>query len=68
MPDDLNKFIEIMEEKISRFDLSDDFLLDHSEATRYDVGIGEYIYGITMVPCEWVLPYLKELRELKKGK
>ncbi len=64
----LDDLIEKMEEKMKHFDLSDTYLLDHNKDNRYQVGIGEYVYGITMVPCEWVLPYLKELQEIKKEK
>ena len=39
-------------------------LIDKGCSTRYDIGIGEYSYGITMIPCEWVLPYLKQLQEV----
>lgn len=29
--------------------------------------IGEWIYGVSMVPCDWVLPYLEELAERRKN-
>lgn len=62
----LNKLIESIDNISSRYDLSDSYLVDKGCSTRYDIGIGEYSYGITMVPCEWVLPYLKQLQEIDK--
>ena len=62
---DLNQLIEIIEETCRSQDLSDGYLIDHNQSTRHNIGIGEYAYGITMVPASWVLPYLKELKEIK---
>ena len=62
----LNRLIENIENISSRYDLPDSFLLDKGLSTRYDIGIGEYSYGITVIPCEWVLPYLKKLQEVEK--
>ena len=65
---ELDELIELMKSKTSKWDLEDYELLDNNERTRLDVGIGEYFYGITMVPCKWVLPYLEELQKIKKEK
>ncbi len=60
---DLDELLEQMKEKMSRYDLSDEYLNTHSCSTRNEIGIGEYHYGISTVPCSWVYPYLKELKE-----
>lgn len=57
----LKKLIDDMNEKRNHIDLSDDYLMDNGHPCRDEVGIGEYAYGITMVPVSWVLPYLVEL-------
>lgn len=67
---ELEELIKTMELEMSRRDLSDNYLEENGFNTRYDIGIGEYSYGITMIPCSWVYDYLKELleiRSLKKG-
>lgn len=67
---ELEELIKTMELEMSRRDLSDNYLEENDFSTRYDIGIGEYSYGITMIPCSWVYDYLKELleiRSLKKG-
>lgn len=61
----LDELLEKMEEKMNNRDLSDDYLEEIRSSTREDIGIGEYQYGITMVPCSWVYPYLEELRRLR---
>jgi hypothetical protein len=53
--------LEEMEAKMSSRDLSDDYLEEHKNSTREEIGIGEYAYGITMIPCSWVYPYLVKL-------
>ena len=63
--DNLDKLIEEIESKIQSRDLSDSYLRENNCSTRNDIGIGEYVYGITMVPADWVLPYLKELQQIK---
>lgn len=64
----LEKLLEEMEEKMNNKDLSDDYLLENNCSTRDRIGIGEYSYGIVMVPCSWVYPYLEELRRIKLEK
>lgn len=44
--------------------LSDEYLKEHNMSTREEIGIGEYAYGIIMIPEEFVLPYLEELGKL----
>lgn len=63
---ELEKLIEEIQEKMQARDLSDEYLIEHNCSTRKDIGIGEYQYGITMVPCEWVLPFLLELKEKRR--
>lgn len=74
--------IEVTDEKINELDslilqieehskhrsLSDTYLREHECNTREDIGIGEYAYGIVLVPEDWVLPYLKELSNIWKNK
>ncbi len=58
----LNNLIEAMEKGMKKRDLSDNYLRTDGCPTREEIGIGEYAYGITMVPCEWVYPFLIELK------
>lgn len=60
----LDKLINEMKEAINSRDLSDEFLKERGCPTRNEVGIGEYSYGITMVPADWVLPYLEQLQKI----
>lgn len=60
---ELEELIETMEIRMKARDLSDAYLSHVGASTREEIGIGEYAYGITMVPCDWVLPYLKQLEE-----
>lgn len=59
-PENLRLLIEAIESKANSKSFSDGWLREHGNSTREDVGIGEYAYGIVMVPEDWVLPYLKE--------
>lgn len=61
-PENLKILIEAIESKSERKSLSDGWLREHGHNTREDVGTREYAYGIVMVPEDWVLPYLKQLR------
>ena len=76
------KAIEIAYEKLNKLDslilqideysrrksLSDTYLREYGRDTREDIGIGEYAYGIVLVPEDWVLPYLKELSNIWEKK
>lgn len=62
---DLDSLINLIKDKMTKLDIPDYELLDKNELTSEDVGIKEYYYGITVVPCRWVLPYLEELQKLK---
>ena len=64
----LHSLIEEIEIKSQSRSLSDEYLLDHNCSTREDIGIGEYSYGIVMIPEDWVLPYLKYLEQNLKKK
>lgn len=61
----LEELLSEMEEKMDNRDLSDEYLREYNCSTRQEIGIGEYAYGITMIPCKWVYPYLEELRRIK---
>lgn len=60
----LNNLISQIEEKSKQYSLSDTYLRDFKYSTREEIGIGEYAYGIVLVPEDWVLPYLKELSSI----
>ena len=62
---ELHELLNEMKEKMRNRDLSDEYLREHDCSTRNEIGIGEYSYGITMIPCSWIYPYLEELRQLK---
>lgn len=62
---ELEELLDEMETKMNRYDLSDQYLKAHSCSTRNEIGIREYHYGIATVPCSWVYPYLKELKEMR---
>ena len=63
-PETLKALIEMIEEESSRNSLSDGYLREHGSPTRDEIGVGEYQYGVVMVPEDWVLPYLKRLYDL----
>lgn len=63
-PETLKDLIETIEIESGRKCLSDSYLREHGHPTRDEIGIGEYQYGVVMVPEDWVLPYLKRLYEL----
>ena len=62
---ELNKILEQMKSKMNNRDLSDEYLKQNGNSTRREIGIGEYAYGITMIPCSWVYPYLKNIEQLQ---
>ena len=62
----LNKLIEQIEQANKRYSLSDEYLKEENHLTRDEVGIGEMSYGIVMIPVDWILPYLKQLKDLKE--
>lgn len=55
-----------MSEKIRNRDLSDEYLREHNNSTREEIGIGKYAYGITMIPCKWVYEYLSDYKRVLK--
>lgn len=63
---DIEELIIEIKEKMLHRDLSDEYLREHNHSTREEIGIGEYAYGITMIPCEWILPFLEELELAKE--
>lgn len=63
----LDNLIEEMNEKWNRYDLSDEYLSENGFSTRKDIGISEYVYGITMIPCDYIKPYLDELQRIYHG-
>ena len=64
---DLEELIAQIKEKMLHRDLSDEYLEEHNHSTREEIGIGEYAYGITMIPCEWILPFLEDLKLAKEA-
>lgn len=62
----LDDLLNEMSEKMRNRDLSDEYLREHNNSTRDEIGIGEYAYGITMIPCEWVYEYLSEYKRVLK--
>lgn len=62
-----NLIFQIKEHSNAR-SLSDEYLKANEYNTREDIGIGEYAYGIVLIPEDWVLPYLEELRNIWKKK
>lgn len=62
----LDDLLNEMSEKIRNRDLSDEYLREHNNSTREEIGIGEYAYGITMIPCEWVYEYLSDYKIVLK--
>lgn len=54
----LDYLIYEMMKKMEAKDLSEDYLKEHNYTTREEAGIGEYLHGITMIPCSWVYPLL----------
>ncbi len=60
---DLDELITEIKEKMLHRDLSDAYLREHNHSTREEIGIGEYAYGITMIPCKWILPFLEDLKD-----
>ena len=53
-----------MSEKMRNRELSDEYLREHNNSTREEIGIGEYAYGITMIPCKWVYEYLSDYKRV----
>lgn len=47
-------------------DFSDSYLAEKGFETRADIGIGEYVFGITMMPCDWVYNYLLDYKRVLK--
>lgn len=66
MDKNLDKLIQDMKDEMNKRDLSDSYLAEHNQPTREDIGIGEYAYGITMIPCDVVYPYLVKLQDIYK--
>ena len=59
----LDELIKEIEKKDKARGLSDEYLREHHYMTREELGIGEYSYGVIMIPTDFVLDYLKELQE-----
>ena len=62
----LDDLLNEMSEKMRNRDLSDEYLREHNNSTREEIGIGEYAYGITMIPCEWIYKYLSDYKRVLK--
>ena len=64
----LDKLIEIVEITNQNRALSDEYLKDNGHYARedYDTIVGEYEYGIVFVMADFILPYLKQVQQLRK--
>ena len=62
----LDDLLKEMKEKMQSRDLSDKYLEENGKMTRTEMGIGEYGYGITTVPCEWVYDFLSDYKRVLK--
>lgn len=62
----LDDLLKEMKEKMQSRDLSDKYLKENDKTTRTEMGIGEYSYGITTVPCEWVYDFLSDYKRVLK--
>ena len=62
----LDNLLKEMKEKMQERDLSDKYLEENRHMTRTEMGIGEYGYGITTVPCEWVYDFLSDYKRVLK--
>lgn len=63
----LDELIKEIEKKDKARGLSDEYLREHHYMTREELGIGEYSYGVIMIPTDFVLDYLKELQEQQEA-
>ena len=62
----LDDLLKEMKEKMQKKDLSDEYLEKNGNTTRTEIGIGEYSYGITTIPCEWVYDFLSDYKRVLK--
>ena len=62
----LDDLLKEMKEKMQKKDLSDEYLEKNGNTTRTEIGIGEYSYGITTIPCEWVYDFLLDYKRVLK--
>ena len=62
----LDDLLNEMSEKIRNRDLSDEYLEKNGNTTRTEIGIGEYSYGITTIPYEWVYDFLSDYKKLQE--
>lgn len=65
-PENLKQLIDRIEAASRANSMSDDYLKEHGYQTRDDIVIGDYVYGIVMVPEDLVLPHLKRLLSLSE--
>ena len=59
----LKELVEEMKRAMDRYDLSDEYLVEHGSETGR---IGEFQYGVSSVPCAWVYKYLHALANDKR--
>lgn len=62
----LDDLLKEMKGKMQSRDLSDKYLEENGKMTRTEMGIGEYSYGITTIPCEWVYNFLSDYKKVLK--
>lgn len=59
-PYTFEELIAKMEDEMNRRDLSEETTVE----PRYWASMGEYIYGVTLVPIRWVLPIIEDYYKL----
>ncbi len=58
---ELKKILRNMWREMGNKDLPDEYLAAHNHNTAEQAAFKEFSYGITMVPCRMVYPYLYAL-------
>lgn len=58
---ELKEILRNMWREMEDKDLSDEYLVAHNHSTAEQMAFEELSYGITMVPCRMVYPYLYAL-------
>ena len=56
----LQDLITEIEDVMCSRELSDEYLIEHGHETGY---VDEWLFGVTMVPAKYVLPFLRELEK-----
>ena len=64
----LNKLLGLIKRETRNNYLPDEELERLSFPTREELDLSEYEYGITLIPENWVLPFLLKYKEILEGK